>query len=358
MEVERDYQAERIQRVTERRRRDHNNGQDPKTNDDLICRELVSDIIRRSVQESNDLETVIQKLELSVESFNLLCLHSPVVVPPIERIKLAVRHGAYTGSEISRKTGFSEKSISHYCTLAGKGIRKVVREHKADILEQELEKGVDSIRELIEKTGFSFSVLKTLSKYVELPFDLEGLEWHDFFGMNRVEGRDKLIDQGLSMAEIARREGMTNQGVQEYIKGSGQHDEWKKKRKEIKRDRGPTLSIIASQINEVARRQIPEENLWAYDKANEYLSKKRPVGFDSLFELFKRYNRAKNNGKKVSLEKLGEGLGKGFNFPIKVSNILKRVGLGPFYGTWDRRAPLSHKEATRVKKSSYRRRDE
>ena len=156
----------------------------------------------------------------------------------------------------------------------------------------------------------------------------------------RDSRRDILIEQGLSLGQI-REElikqgyGVTRERIRQYIIGTNQYEEWKNadkskrdKREQEKTQRKNILEKIASQINEIARQKVPEEDMLAYDKADFVCRNTRAYPFDKLFSLFKTYYDTKRNNEKKTLAELSEECG---IFYVAIGRLLKKAGEKPFY---------------------------
>ncbi|MAG39360.1 hypothetical protein CMI41_00115 [Candidatus Pacearchaeota archaeon] len=84
-------------------------------------------------------------------------------------------------------------------------------------------------------------------------------------------------------------------------------------------------------IGTAAIRDLPEAEKCAYAKTREFfdsLGTKKSYSFDTVFTIFKRFYKAKEEGRKLSLKKLGRGLEL---WDSAVSRIIQRVGEEPFY---------------------------
>ena len=98
-----------------------------------------------------------------------------------------------------------------------------------------------------------------------------------------------------------------------------------------------------TRVNNLAR-----EEPFAVQKTIKYIqslrsAKRAKYRHELLITIFDRYERAMNNGEKLSLEQLGEGLG--LLLP-SIGKILKRAGLEPLYGARERHTtPYEKKEA-------------
>jgi len=156
----------------------------------------------------------------------------------------------------------------------------------------------------------------------------------------RDSRRDILIEQGLSLGQI-REElikqgyGVTRERIRQYIRGTGQYEKWKNaeksKRDKIEQEKTQRKNIlekIASQINEIARQKVPEEDILAYDKADFVHRHTYAYSSDQLFSLFKAYYDVKKNNEKKTLAELSEDCG---IFYVTIRRLLKIAGEKPFY---------------------------
>ena len=170
--------------------------------------------------------------------------------------------------------------------------------------------------------------------------------------VRNVERRDKLIrEAGLSLEQMAQVDGITKQGMGNYIVRTGQHDKWIAKRQEFlqaqkaeeqqhKRDLYEIISLFKTFIFNRAQKEG-----WAYEKAMEhmYLKPRSTYTSESLITIFQRYENANNRWEKISLEKIGEGLG---IYPSGIRRILHTVDLKPMYDSqYNHVIPNEKKEA-------------
>lgn len=228
-------------------------------------------------------------------------------------------------------------------------------------IKQAIAEGADSVEELIEKlierTGLE---IKTILDYaykpkIKLPFSQKDI-WKYYKPIPRDEKCDKLIKEGLSLGKIAKDPEILKleEVVRQYILKTGQHEEWKEKRKYFKNKkreeklRQKTLSGIVSVIYLIAAKKLKEElredEKWAYDKSMEYLNltrHHRRISHSSLFTLFKKYSDMKREGKKLSLEELGKDQNM---WPAMVGRILKKVEEEPLFGARERKVITKEKK--------------
>jgi len=153
--------------------------------------------------------------------------------------------------------------------------------------------------------------------------------------------RNLLIAQGLPEIEIARQCHVYPNAIRYYRKKTGQEEFYAEKRMEregregnnhsIGKEKRKVLETIVAQINQHAESQVKPEEKWAYEKTQEYFKRTKvcALPFNQVFEVFLGYDEAVKKEEKVSLTKLAKRAG--LLWQSTVSNVLKRVGLAPFY---------------------------
>jgi len=150
----------------------------------------------------------------------------------------------------------------------------------------------------------------------------------------------EMLKKGVPLAEIGRLRRTTRQAVWGFAKHTGNYEMWKRR---VKRNR-----LIANKREQLKKRVIKlwenKEALeinrmlasrgWAAEKTVEYRTKvpRSTYSWKQLYKIFRRYEKALNEGKKLSLSKLGKK--SGINFP-QVGRMLKIVELKPISGTID-----------------------
>ena len=170
--------------------------------------------------------------------------------------------------------------------------------------------------------------------------------------------RDKLIKQGLTLQGIAEKEGLTRERIRQYINERGLYEVWRKAReaekdkpRQEKELRKNTIREILGLIEHSVVDRLVEEDRWAAGKSLEYLrsiKKKQSKNYNisELFTIFKRYDEARKNGYKLSLEGLGRGVRNMYS--SEVGRVLKRVGLEALYGA---RVTIISENKERTKRS-------
>ncbi len=166
-----------------------------------------------------------------------------------------------------------------------------------------------------------------------------------------------LLEEGPSLQEFADIEGVERQAIQTHLVRKNIHKTWKKYRalKELEivkhsQERLGLLQDIHSLI-EGKIETLTKESSWPYKMASQYIllytiNQKR-VETKKVIAVFEKYHEAEISGKPVSLEELGSYAG--IKWESSVSNILKRVGLGPMIRNRPKRiASESEQESLRL----------
>jgi len=162
---------------------------------------------------------------------------------------------------------------------------------------------------------------------------------------------DECIDQGLTLEQMSESHGKSKEYYRQYINATGQYDQFRKNRHDAihlpLRKKRAIKNLINILHKHVIKRRI--EINWAMGKALEYRhhNNSRSINLDILFSIFDKYDKAIKEGKKLSLNELGEG---SHIYPANVGRILKNAGLQPMYGTLERKA-TSKKEKIMIKRS-------
>jgi len=201
-----------------------------------------------------------------------------------------------------------------------------------------------SRREIASELGISYDTVATRAREAKLGLTHESA----LRGTTRIPSRDRLIRRGLPQTEIAEREQVTHQAIENYIKRSGQQETWKESRfwynnapkiKEAQKNQLIGKLVLAVQDSAIGK--LPEEEQWPAQKVLEYqrslkLNRNPSYSPEDLTTIFRKYQDAQNNGTKLSLRDLWDGTS--IPFHNAVSRILHRVGLEPMNepGHYDR----------------------
>lgn len=235
-----------------------------------------------------------------------------------EEILKLIRENTSLEPVIKKYNKISSKTLtSKYLPRLGISVHKEIKIAK---IRKAFENGVSSMKELCECVDLSS---KTIVRYckknnIKLPFKVE------YFVKNRSPELDELIAQGVPCTEIGRINKMTNQSAHQYIIGSGQQEFWKERRaiaKEEARNKRLEKPRLREQFYlcfQGRMFQLAEKKGFAVEKAINYCFsiKKRKSRLeqrlnkiDDYIKIFSRYEQAKKNNEKPSLEELGKGTG-------------------------------------------------
>ena len=176
----------------------------------------------------------------------------------------------------------------------------------------------------------------------------------------RIPESDELVEDGRTLKEIGDVVGKTREWARIYINATGQYGLWTERKKSRieaeKQDRefkkqeksqqfeGLIYALGTRVDNLVRKESFAVRKTLQYKQSLRYI-KMQSYSNELLVTLFGRYKEARNNGEKLSLEQLGEGLDLSL---ASVGKILYRVGLEPMYGVKERHTtPYEKKESIR-----------
>ncbi len=242
-----------------------------------------------------------------------------------EIVQIFLQFGLESAAE---HLGIENENISLlYFGLLHRNIPKTRKERIAEI-KKAIEQRAKSIEEISIKIGMSPAhIYQKYRKDVSLPgFENQKNRYHS----RRNPEIDELIELGVSLCEIAKKQEISRERVRQYILSTGQYNEWKKAREKNIQERETTKFIlrkIVSQIKEVAKRRGMEEHALAYEKTEKYFSKVNGEYFcGQIFSFLKDYYETRERGEKISIMKLG---GKHGLWCDKAYRILKTIGEKP-----------------------------
>jgi len=115
---------------------------------------------------------------------------------------------------------------------------------------------------------------------------------------------DELAKEGLSLRVMEREVGSSYETIRQYLISTKQHDTWLKLRRNQKTKK-QLLEELISSLQTRAYSLVQKEG-WASQKAFQYtqaVSLTR-LPYTTFVALFKKYEEAKNSGKKLSLKRL------------------------------------------------------
>lgn len=156
---------------------------------------------------------------------------------------------------------------------------------------------------------------------------------------------DKLVEEGTALRKIKGIEGYeSHEKIRQYIIKTHQHKKWKSARKKPKLEKQQRESAIRNVIK-LAQKDLYQESNRVEQKVFEFFmsARHRRILPEQVRTICTRYFEAKDAGKKLSLEKLGEGLH--LCIP-EIGRILKDARLEPLFGKKERHmTPQWKKEA-------------
>jgi len=164
------------------------------------------------------------------------------------------------------------------------------------------------------------------------------------FPTKRIPSRDRLIRRGLSLQQIADRYKTTRERARQYIKQTGQYEQWRSSRyffknhkkiaQEEEKQRKQTLTQVLREVSNRKYNELDPSNLehWAERKAYEYTSRANPspkyrwqkLPFSKLITLFRLYKNAKDSNSPHSIYDLANLTNVHY---VKVAQILNNVQL-------------------------------
>lgn len=308
--------------------------------------------IRKGVSEGLSVDDIAKKLELSHRAIRSYSSKFKIQLPiagrklkTMERIE-NIRKLAGAGlsrEEIMRELGLSYNILSYYSNKENITLPMSKRRGRPAIRKENLQRALtentNSLEELCKRTGVKtgYGAMRLCKKFnIKLPDNLIPYkQWPKV---------DILIEKGYSMYEMAREVRLSRERIRQYINGSGQYNDWRKKRQEVKEELGIGKKANQRKIKDLQGRlisalwvraeELAKKEDWAFQKAVEYLRSYKANypwnhTFPQLYKLFKVYERAQKKGKKLSLEKIGEKVDL---YGTSVDNILARIGIEPMYG--------------------------
>lgn len=168
-----------------------------------------------------------------------------------QNIQQARENGADSLKAIRQQTGYSSyvietypkkmKSI-HRKSRKGMGHKKHDAEKVFSDVQQAIAQGANSLSAIRRMTEAHYSC-GTIKKYcaarIILPIGKIGYPKGMKRGVKRIESRDELLKDGrLSLEQVAEKEGITRQGVYDYLKRTGLYDAWRQEREKYYKFRG------------------------------------------------------------------------------------------------------------------------
>ncbi len=161
---------------------------------------------------------------------------------------------------------------------------------------------------------------------------------------------EELARRGTILEGIGNALGFSRERARQLLHKAGLHETWKEIRNEAKekprREEQEKKEILGALVSCLETRvsQLAKEKGWPYEKAVEHkkLHPKSRYSFDSLLRLFETYEEAKSDGRRTSLDKLGEISEIHF---ATVSNILESMKLETICRKYPKRITLAKEQA-------------
>ncbi len=152
-----------------------------------------------------------------------------------EEIKQAIEDGAESIKEIAERLGISYSTVYNHRHDIELPTRKYKsKEFRIAEIRQAVKKGVGSMEELGEKVELSPGTIEKnyRSELKSLGINLPPYEENKYKSVyvNRIKNRDRLIRRGLTLEQIAKKTNVTRERVRQYIVGTGQHKVWRQSR--------------------------------------------------------------------------------------------------------------------------------
>ena len=250
-------------------------------------------------------------------------------------------------SEYGLKLKNDSKEINYKSANSKESLRL---ERIKELAEQNLTR-----REIAEQLGLSYQYVCVLIKPTGIK--VKRPESHR---KTKVDSRiDSLISDGKTLQEMGGVFALTRQAIEQYLIRNGKHDSWRavrekrkyeEKHSQILEEQRKSLigGIISGVLKHISK---DEKNEWAERKALEYIVSKNfktNYSFDNLTKLFRIYEKAKEKGKKLSLEQLDE---KTDIWYTQIGEIFQSVGVEPMYGNKIRRSLMSETELSAIKRA-------
>jgi len=278
-------------------------------------------------------------------------------------IRGTIESGAKSVADVVRGTHYSPPTIRKYAEGAGIELQKreifFVRgnyekdersdEEIAEEIRELLKSGEKSLERLCKDSKIGSARLMKLvrpdNQDIELPEDL--IPWRTRPKLDQYVD----MDEPPSLEEIGEEVGLTRERARQYYRDSGQTKTFQEKRRRnlentkksnIREKLGKVLGVLNEMLSIHAR-----EEGWAYERAVEYTQRYprwNKFGNYSLIDfvrLFEKYDIAKRQGQKLSLQELSEGTKW---TQQEIGGILARVDVEPMHGKQDRHITPKHKK--------------
>lgn len=217
-------------------------------------------------------------------------------------------------------------------------------------VQQAIEQGADSVTAVTKATGYGYSIIKRYSaKRIKLPIGKRGRK------IKRIANRNEMIMQGYTQAEIGIKEGITRQGVRDYIMRNKLYDKWKQAKKQRKKEKPRKKTLrkeILKWIIKSAYEKAKAENNFAWQKTFEYIALKQyrldndSIPCERLVKLFEEYEKAGKRNEKATLTEIAENALWNVG---SASRVLNAVGLRE-YKKRNRQIKISKEKTDAIEK--------
>ena len=245
-----------------------------------------------------------------------------------EQIKTFAEQG-FTAREISERTGVALPVVYYASNKYGIELKRAGDKMREEI-KKLAEKGLTK-KEIAKEIDVSYSHTKGICRQLIKAGEINSVK--DERKIARFERRpeiDSMAEKGLLLKEIGDRVGLTGERIRQYLHKAGLHEKRKEARRNIAIQESERKEVLENLLCGVLSRAYNTEEDWVTRKAFEYVLQRKVEKFDSysfetLVEFFRKYEKAKNSGKKVSLGNLVKGTG--IPYLMGASIVLKAVGL-------------------------------
>lgn len=290
----------------------------------------IADITRLAV-EGKTRQEIAQKLSLSYSYVSLLVKKNGIAVTQ-----------AYKGRSST--------------LLSQRPRHKLNPSDQAVIIQTALEQGERSLEKLLQQSQSGINRFYNICKdyRITLPEDIIPYRYRPEF--------DVLIEKGLTLKEIGAQavgkngKTVSKERIRQYVNQSGQYYFWEQQRVKAKPEHRQEwednkdlqrhfLCLLEERIDQLAAGNFLLQKAIEYDRGRQKKVKNIPL--DKLITFFQRYETAKQEGKKLSLQQLSQGI---FTFAM-AGRLLERMGLPPLFGNLD----LPSREVTNRKKELIQR---
>ena len=313
---------------TKREETDHGDGR--KQNK----RARTAELLKRGMR----VEEIAQELALSVSTVRLYASGEGSSLrrqeePMLKRVRALYDQNILTIPEMALFLKIAERNVDRYFWKSGlKHQDRVAHEIALTIA-----RGTRDLDELCERVGLGAAGVKRYCKQygIELPCQTT-ITPH---GSNMIVTRELAL-KGLTLEEIGDVLDLSRERIRQHVNELGIHEEWRAARAQRKVRVKKEYEVLETgrerlvTVLDLRMQQLAEQAGWATQKALEAV---RSLSYTThsisdYIGLFNAYQKAKESGRRTSLEELGKPYGLRAS---SVGRILERVGAEPL--TWKSR---------------------